>query len=151
MISASKYQHIIYFMSLLKVSFCIYKPKQRLLFMDTRRGCRSKRSPTPWKNQNIFFRCMEGHFATFFHGEGFMLRFYSYEVFISSYGSLFATFLLRGGGGAFLLHLPFGVGRFSQCRGLFCYFFLHVREPFLSSWGILCLYGFFSWACPFPL
>ena len=42
-------------MSLLKVSLCINRPKQRLLCMDTRRWCRSKRSPTPWKNKIIFF------------------------------------------------------------------------------------------------
>ena len=33
MISTSKYQHIIYFMSLLKVSLCIHRPKQVVAFM----------------------------------------------------------------------------------------------------------------------
>ena len=33
MISASKYQHIIYFMSLLKVSLCIHRPKQVVAFV----------------------------------------------------------------------------------------------------------------------
>ena len=134
MISASKYQHIIYFMSLLKVSLCINRPKQRLLCMDTHSGCRSKRSLTPWKNKKLFFSLYGGPFCYFFYGKGFMLRFSSYEGFFSLYGGLFATFSLRGG--AFLLRLPPGVWLFSQRGG-------HFWGDFLSSWGILCLYGFF--------
>ena len=140
MISASKYQHIIYFMSLLKASLCINRPKQRLLCLDTRRGCRSKRLPTPWKNKNFLYFVVWGAFLLLsFHGEGFMLRFSSYEGLFSSYGGLFATFSLRGGG-AFLLRLPPGVGPFSQCGGLFCYFFSMWEDffvfmgDFMSSW-----------------
>ena len=47
-------------MSLLKVSLCINRPKQKLMCMDARRGRRSKHSPTPWKNRNIFFSYMGG-------------------------------------------------------------------------------------------
>ena len=127
-------------MSLLKVSLCINRPKQRLLCMDTRRGCRSKRSPTPWKNKNIYFRCMGGFFATFFHGEGFMLRFSSYEGLFSSYGSLIATFSLRGG--PFYYVLPLVWDPFHNVGAFFAIFF-SIWGYFLSSWGILCLYVFF--------
>ena len=60
MISVSKYHHIIYFMSLLKVSLCINRPKQKLMCMDAHRGRRSKHSPTPWKNRNIFLAIWGG-------------------------------------------------------------------------------------------
>ena len=104
MISASKYQYIIYFMSLLKVSLCINRPKQRLLCMDTRGwgGCKSKRSLTPWKNKNIFFHCMGGLFAIFSMGRAscyvFLLMrvfFHCMEAFLLLFlyvGSLFAKF-----------------------------------------------------------
>ena len=147
MISASKCQHIIYFMSLLKVSLCINRPKQRLLCMDTRRGCRSKRSPTPWKSKNIFFRFMGGLFATFFSmGRALCYVF----LLIRFFYRMEAVLLLFFTWGAFLLRLPPGVGPFSQCGGLFCYFFLHVGE-------LLCLHGgfyvfmFFLWGCPVSL
>ena len=116
-------------MSLLKVSLCINRPKQRLLCMDTRRGCRSKRSPTPWKNKNFFFAVWGAFLLLFFTGR---LCYF------------FITW------GAFLLRLPPDVGPFSQCRGLFCYYFLHVGGLFLSSWGILCLHRFFYGLAPSP-
>ena len=137
MISASKYQHIIYFMSLLKVSLCINRSKQRLLCMDTRRGYRSKRSIAPPGRTKTLFSLYGGAFLLlFFHGEGFMLHFSSYKGLFSSYGGLFAT-------------SSSCCGPFSQCGGLFCYFFLHVAG-LLSSWGILCLYVFFYGVAPSP-
>ena len=126
MISASKYQHIIYCMSLLKVSLCINRPKQRLLCMDTRRGCRSKCSPTPWKNKNFFFFAICGAFLLlFFHGEGFMLRFSFYEGLFSSYGGLFATFSLCGGPFCYVFLLVWGL--FHNVGAFFAIFF--------SIWG----------------
>ena len=154
MISASKYQHIIYFMSLLKVSLCINMPKQRLLSMDVRRGCRSKRSPTLWKNKN-FFSLYGGLFCYFFS----MGRALCYVFLLMSFFFIvwrpFCYFFYVG---AFLLRLPPGVRPFSQCGGLFHNvgaFFLEFVSlfggTFLSSWGILCLYKFFLWGCPFIL
>ena len=94
MISASKYQHIIYFMSLLKVSLSINRPKQRLLCMDTRRGCRSKRSPIPWKNKNIFFSYMGGLFATSFPWGGLYTTFFSlWSFFFHNKDALLLLFL----------------------------------------------------------
>ena len=133
-------------MSLLKDSLCINKPKQRLLCMDTRRGCRSKRSPTPWENKNIFIRYMGAFLLLFSMGRALCYVFLLMRGFFHrrSFFYFFNTW------GAFLLSLPPGVGSFSQCGGLFCYFFLHLG-------GLFCLHrGFhffmvFLWACPFPL
>ena len=139
MISASKYQHIICFMSLLKVSLCINRPKQRLLCMDTRNGCRSKRSPTPWKNKNIFFHCLGGLFATFFSmGDflccvSFLMRgfFHCIEAFL-------LLFLCMG----LLLRLSPGVGLFSQSGGFLATFF--------SMWGDSFVFmGDFMFSCFF--
>ena len=147
MISASKYQRIIYFKSLLKVSLCINRPKQRLVCMDTRRGCRSKRSLTPWKNKKQFFFTVWWPFCYFFLWEGFMLRFSSYGRFFPLYGGLFATFSLRGG--AFLLRLPPGVWLFSPCGGLFCYFF-SICGDFCLHGGFYVFMGFFNGLAPSP-
>ena len=147
MISASKYQHIIYFKSLLKVSLCINRPKQRLVCMDTRRGCRSKRSLTPWKNKKqFFFYCMGGLFAIFFYGRALCYVFLFMGVFFHCMEAFLLLFFTWG---AFLLRLPPGVWLFSLCGGLFCYFF-SICGDFLSSWGILCLYGFFLMGLPLP-
>ena len=142
MTSASKYQHTIYFMSLLKVALCINRPKQRLLCMDTRRGCRSKRSPTPGRTKK-FFSLYGGSFCYFFSvGRALCYVFLLMRGFFHRY--FFFTW------GAFLLRLPPGVGPFSQCGGLFCYFFLHVV-------GLFCLHGgfhvfmFFFMGLPLPL
>ena len=147
MIIASKYQHIIYCMSLLKVSLCINRPKQRLLCMDTHRGCRSKRSSTPWKNKNIFFSLYGGLFATFFPWGGLYATFFFLLGAFFMVWRPFCNFFFTWG--VFLLRLPPGVGPFSQCGGLFCYFLLHLG-------GLFCLHGgfyvfmFFLWACPSP-
>ena len=115
--------------------------------MDTRRGCRSNRSPTPWKNKNIFFRCIGGLFATFFSiGEGFMLRFLFYEGFFSLYGGLFATFFLREGLFCYVFLLVWGL---FHNVGAFFAIFSPCGETFLSLWGILCLYAFFM-GLPLP-
>ena len=66
-----------------------------------------------------FFHCMEAFLLLFLYVVGFFAT-------SSSWCGAFFTML-----GPFLLI-------FSLCGG-----------TFLSSWGILCLYGFF-WACPFP-
>ena len=151
MISASKYQHIIYFMSLLKASLCINRPKQRLLCMDTLRGCRSKRLPTYWKNKNFLYFVVWGAFLLLsFHGEGFMLRFSSYEGLFSSYGGLFATFSLGGGGCLFATSSSWCGAFFTMWGPFLLFFFFHVG-------GLFCLHGGFYvfmdflWACPFPL
>ena len=113
--------------------------------MDTRRGCRSKRSTTPLKNKNIFCAVWGAFLLLFFHGEGFMLRFSFYEGLFFIVWRLFCYFCLTWG--SFLLRLPPGVGPFSQYEGLFCYFF-PFGGTFLSSWGILCFYGFFYERAP---
>ena len=134
MISASKYQHITCFMSLLKVSLCINRPKQRLLGMDTRRGCRSKRSPPPPGRTKTFFFAVWGAFLLlFFHGGGFILRFSCYEGLFYCMEAFLLLFLYVG---TFLLRLSPGVGLFSQCGGLFGSFFLYVG-------GLFCLHGGF--------
>ena len=120
--------------------------------MDTRRGCRNKRSPTPRKN-NFFFCCMGDLFAPFFHGEGFMLRFFSDEGFFSSCGGLFVTFSLCGGPFCYVFLLVWGlfhnVGAFSllfsPCRGEFfvfmgdimslCFFFIGLAP---SPYNLFC-------------
>ena len=98
---------------------------KRLLYMDTRRGCWSKRSPTPWKNKNIFFRCMGGLFATIF-----------------PLGGLYATFFFLCGT-SFIVWRPFCYLFFTWW--LFCYVFLLVWglfhnvgaffANFFSMWG----------------
>ena len=128
-------------MSLLKVSLCINRPKQGLLCMDTHRGCRSKRSPTPWKNKIIFFCCMGAFLLLFIHGEGFMLRFSFYEGFCSSYGDLFATFFLRWGPFCYVFLLVWdffhNVGaffaNFSLCAHMWGEFFVFMGD-FMSLW-----------------
>ena len=65
MISASKNQHIIHFMSLLKVSLCINGPKQRLLCMDTRRGAGVSTSPPTPERTKTFFFAVWGNFFVF--------------------------------------------------------------------------------------
>ena len=120
---------------------------KRLLYMDTRRGCWSKRSPTPWKNKNIFFPLYGGPFCyyffmgrvlchvfflmrDFFHRmEAFLLLFLYVEAFFATSSSWCGAFFTMWG--PFLLI-------FSPCGG-----------TFLSSWGILCLYGFFYGLAPF--
>ena len=134
MISASKYLHIIYFKSLLKVSLCINRPKQRLVCMDTRRGCRSKRSLTPWKNKKqFFFYCMGGLFAIFFYGRALCYVFLFMGVFFSLYGGLFVTFFLRGGPFCYVFLLACG---FFHYVGAFFVIF----SPFV---GTFCLHGGF--------
>ena len=134
-------------MSLLKVSLCI-RPKQRLLCMDTRRGCRSKRSPTPWENKNIFFSLYGRLLLLFSMGRALCYVFLLMRVFIHRMEAFLLLFHYVGG--AFLLRLSPGVGPFSQCGGFFCYFFLHLG-------GLFCLHGEFHvfmgflWACSFPL
>ena len=147
MISASKYQHITYFMSLLKVSLCINRPKQILLCLDTRRGCRSKRSPTPWKKK--FFCAVWGTFLLlFFHGEGFMLRFSSDEgLFFYRMETFLLLFLYVEG------HFATSsswCGAFFTMWEPFLPFFLHVGGifVFMGDFISLCV---FLWACPFPL
>ena len=141
MISASKYQHIICFMSLLKVSLCINRPKQRLLCIDTRRGCRSKRSPTPWKNKNIFFSLHGGPFCYFFSmvralcyvfllGRGFFHRMEAFLLLFLYVGGLFAT-------------SSCWCGAFFTMWGPFCYFF--------SIWGDFFVFMFFFMGLPLPL
>ena len=147
MISASKCQHIIYFMSQLKVSLCISRPKQRLLCMDTRRGCRSKRSPTPWKSKNIFFRCMGGLFVTFFSmGRALCYVFFTYKGFVIVW-RLFCYFFLRGG---LFVTSSSWCGTFFTMWGPFLLFFSPCGGTSLSSWGILCIYVFL-WGCPVSL
>ena len=124
MISASKYQHIINFMSLLKVSLCINRPKQRLLCMDTRRGCRSKRSPTPWKNKNIFFTVWGAFLLLFSMGRALCFFVFLWGAFFIVWRPFCYFFFTWG---AFLPRFPLGVGLFSQCGGLFSLFF--------SMWG----------------
>ena len=133
-------------MSLLKVSLCINRPKQRLLCMDTHRGCRSKRSPTPWKNKNIFFRCMGGLFATFFPWGGFMLRFSSYKDF---FHRMEAFLLLFSRGGLFCYVFLLVWGLFHNV-GAFFAIFSPCGGSFLSSWGILCVYVFLYGVAPSP-
>ena len=138
MISASKYQHIIYFMLLLKVSLCINRPKQRLLIVyGHTQGCRSKRSPTPWKKKNIYFRCMGAFLLLFILEEGFMLRFSSHGVLFSSYRGLLATFSLRR-------------GLFHNVGAIFAIFFLHVAGLFCLHVGFY-VFMFFLWACLFQV
>ena len=127
-------------MSLLKVSLCINRPKQRLLCMDTRRGCRSRRLPTPWKNKKKIFRCMGGLFAPFFHGEGFILRFSSDEGFFHRMEAFLLLSLYVGGLFGYVFLLVWGI--FRNVGALFAIIF--------SMWGFYVLMGFL-WACPFPL
>ena len=117
---------------------------KRLLYMDTRRGCWSKRSATPLEKQKHFFSLF---LLLFFHGEGFMLRFSSYEGLLSLYGGLFATFSLRGGLFCYVFLLVWGlfhnVGAFfANFFSMWGDFFVFIRD-FMSLW-------FFLWACPFP-
>ena len=115
--------------------------------MDTRKGCRSKRSPTPRKNKNIFFSLHGGPFCHFFSmGRALCYVFFFMKVFFHCMEAFLLLFIL--------------------CEGLFCYVFLLVwglfhnvgaffaifspcGETFLSLWGILCLYAFFM-GLPLP-
>ena len=120
---------------------------KRLLYMDTRRGCWSKRSPTPGKTKTFFFAVWGAFLLLFFHREGFMLRFFSYEGLLSLYGGLFATFSLRGGLFCYVFLLVWGlfhnVGAFfANFLSLWGDFFVFIGD-FMSLW-------FFLWACPFP-
>ena len=101
----------------------------------------------PGRTKTFFCAVCGGLFATFFHVEGFMLRFSSYEGFYLSHGGLFATFL-RGGPFCYVFLLVWGL--FHTIWGSFLLFFSPFGGTFLSSCGIVCLYVFL-WACPFPL
>ena len=134
-------------MSLLKVSLCINRPKQRLLCMDTGRGCRSKRSTTPLKNKNIFCAVWGAFLLLFFHGEGFMLRFSSYEGLFFIVWRPFCYFFFTWGPFCYVFLLVWGL--FHNMRVFFA-IFSPFGGTFLSSWGILCLYGFFYGRAPSP-
>ena len=100
MISASKYQHITYFMSLLKVSLFINRPKQRLLCMDTRRGARVSARSSPGRTKT-FFSLYGGPFCYFFPCRGicyvFLLvcgLFHNVEVFLLFFSLIAGTFFV---------------------------------------------------------
>ena len=148
MISASKYQHITYFMSLLKVSLCINRPKQRLLCMDTRRGCRSKRSTTPWMNKNFFFSLYGGPFCSFFSmGRALCYVFLLMRGFFHCMEAFLLLFLYVGG---LFATSSSWCGAFFTMWGPFLLFFLHVGDffVFMGDFMSLCV---FLWACPFLL
>ena len=132
MISASNYQHIRYFMSLLKVSLCINRPRQRPLCIDARRGCGSNRLPTPWKNKNIFF-----HY--FFSKWGPFCYIFLLMRGVLSFEGLFATFSLRVFF-CYVFHLMWG---FFHHVGAFLLLFTSCERAFLFVWGIFCLHGAF--------
>ena len=142
MISASKYQHIIYFMSLLKVSLCILigLNKGYCMCMDTHGGCRSKHSPPLGRAKTFFFAVWGAFLLLFLHGEGFMLRFSSHEGLFSSYRGLFATFSLRGG--RFYYVFPLVWGLFHNVGAFLAIFFsiwgdfLVFMGDFMSLWVV---------------
>ena len=97
-------------MSLLKVSLCI-----NTIVHGRTQGCRSKRSPIPWKNKNIFFRYMGGLFCYFFSMWEPLC--YVFLFMRGLFHRLEAFSLLFLYTGAFLLRLSPDVGHFSQCGG----------------------------------
>ena len=116
------------------VSLSIIWPKQRLLCMCTRKGCKRAHAHH-LEEQKISFRYMGAFLILFLHVGAFSLRFSSYGGDFFIVWKPFATFSLCGG---FLL-------RFSPCGGHFYYMFLHVGA-FLSLLGG----GFFGLATPPP-
>ena len=143
MISASKYQQIIYFMPLLKDPLCINRAKQRLLCMDTHRGCRSKRLPTPWKKKNfLFFSLYEGPFCYILSmGRALCYVFLLMRGFFHRMEGFLLLFIYAGGPFCYVFLLVWG---------LFHYFFLHVGGLFCLRGGFY-VFMVFLWACPFPL
>ena len=102
---------------------------KRLLYMDTRRGCWSKRSATPLEKQKHFFRCMGGLFATIFPmGRALCYVFLLMRDFFPCMEAFLLLFLYVGGffatssswcGALFTMWGPFLL-IFSLCGGLFC-------------------------------
>ena len=130
-------------MSLLKVSLCINRPKQRLLCMDIRSGCRSKRSPTPWKNKTFFFSQYGGPFCSFFSmGSALCYVFLLMKGFFHCLEAFLLVSLYVGGGGPFCCVFLLVWGLFHNV-GAFLLVFLYLGR-LLSLW-------FFLWACSFPL
>ena len=112
--------------------------------MDTRRGCRRKRSPTPWKNQKKFFFAVCWAFLLFFSREGFMLRFSSDEGLFSSYGGLFATFSLRGWPFCYVFLLVWGL--FHNVGAFFAIIFSMWGDFFVFIGDFMSLWGFYELA-----
>ena len=141
MISASKYQHIISFMSLLKVSLCINGPKQRLLCMDTRRGAGVSAHPPPEKKKKNF-SLYGGPFCYYFSiWRALCYVFLLMRAFFIVWRPFCYLFFTWG---AFLLRLPPGLGPFSQCGRLFC-----LPIPPMFFFECACYYVTFI-PCPPP-
>ena len=132
MISASKYQHIITFMSLLKVSLCVNGPNQKTIVHGHTQGCWSKRSPTPWKNKNIFFFAVwRGLFATVFSiGRALCYVFLLMRDFFHCMEAFLLLFLYAGG---FFATSSSWCGAFFTMLGPFLLFFSPCGGTFLSS------------------
>ena len=121
---------------------------KRLLYMDTRRGCWSKRSPTPLEKQKHFFSLYGGPFCYYFSiGRAlcyvFLLMrdfFHCMEAFLLLFlylGSFFAT-SFSWCGAFFTMWGPFSL-IFSPCGG-----------TFLSSYGDFIFLCFFYGLAPSP-
>ena len=120
---------------------------KRLLYMDTRRGCWSKRSPTPWKNENFFFAVWGAFLLLFFHREGFMLRFSSYEGLFHCMEAFLLLFLYVGG---FFATSSFWCGAFFTTWGPFLLFFSPCGRTFFVFIGDFMSLWFFYGLAPSP-
>ena len=130
-------------MSQLKVSLCINRPKQRLLCMDTRRGCRSKRSPTPWKNKNISFAIWVFFCYFLSMGRALCYVFLLMRGFFHRMEALLLLFLYVGG--------LFATSS-SWCGAFFTMPFLLFFSPFGGTFfmaDFMSLWGFFM-GLPLP-
>ena len=122
---------------------------KRLLYMDIRRGCWSKRSATPWKNKNIFFSLYGGPFCYYFSiGRALCYVFLLMRDFFHCMEAFLLLFLNVG---VFLLRLPPGVGPFSQCGGLFANFFSMWGDFFVFIGDFMSLWFFYGLAPSPPM
>ena len=120
---------------------------KRLLYMDTRRGCWSKRSATPLEKQKHFF-AVWGAFCYYFSiGGALCYVFLLMRDFFHCMEAFLLLFLYVGG---FFATSSSWCGAFFTMWGPFLLIFSPCGGTFLSSWGILCLYGFFYGLAPSP-
>ena len=139
MISASKYQHIITFMSLLKVSLRVNGKKPKDYCTWTHAGGAGVSAHPPLEKQKHFFSLYGGSFCYYFSmGRALCYVFFSYEELLLLYGGLFATFSLRGGLFCYVFLLVWGlfhnVGAFfANFFSLWGNFFVFIGD-FMSLW-----------------
>ena len=121
---------------------------KRLLYMDTRRGCWSKRSATPLEKQKHFFSLYGGPFCYYFSmGRALCYVFLLMRDFFHCMEAFLLLFLYVGG---FFATSSSWCGTFFTMWGPFLLIFFSMWGAFFVFIGDFMSLWFFLCACPFP-